>query len=326
MDWRPVLVAACSRAPALASDARAHQDGVQYARSDAPPEGTALFNLSRLYGSTIGIALSRLLLRQHPGHAPGARQEPHALPRRRSCHGFDRRAGACQAQRYDHRSGGFHGIIDQFKVMMIAMLVVSPLVLFLRKLRRPTDVSVHLSPSGSILCRPHRRHRAPSGARRPRPLRSDQAVELGEAEQRHIGRLAGAVTLKPARAASTRAAARPVIEDRWRAHSHRCSSAAERMGCATVAMLAMTACAACAASRISASLSSASERRCRRPLRHRLAPAPWRPRNRRSGGRRCGDDQRLGLCRLRSDFDLFDMSRTGTTRLNGVWPHFFGNS
>jgi DHA2 family multidrug resistance protein len=29
----------------------------------------------------------------------------------------------------------FVGIIDQFKVMMIAMLIVSPLVLFLRKLR-----------------------------------------------------------------------------------------------------------------------------------------------------------------------------------------------
>jgi hypothetical protein len=60
---------------------------------------------------------------------------PHALPRRRSCHGFNRHAGTCRAQRYGHRPGGVIAVIDQFEILVFAMLIVSPLVLFLRKPR-----------------------------------------------------------------------------------------------------------------------------------------------------------------------------------------------
>jgi hypothetical protein len=73
--------------------------------------GTALFNLSRLYGSTIGIALVQIFFcdntqAMHLAFAKGL-APPRALPRRRSCRGLDLWAGACRAQQRDHPPGGF---------------------------------------------------------------------------------------------------------------------------------------------------------------------------------------------------------------------------
>jgi DHA2 family multidrug resistance protein len=74
----------------------------------ARQKATALFNLSRLYG-----------------------KGPHALPCRRSRHGFDCQTGLAALNDMITGWAALVGVIDQFKVMLIAML--SPLVLFLRK-------------------------------------------------------------------------------------------------------------------------------------------------------------------------------------------------
>jgi MFS transporter, DHA2 family, multidrug resistance protein len=104
------------------------------------PEGTVLFNLSRLYGSTIGIAVVQaffysnaqamhLALAGDITAFRAATQTATAL----SMEGL--------AELNDMVTGqaGLVAIIGQFKILMIAMLVASPLVLLLRK-PRPTPL------------------------------------------------------------------------------------------------------------------------------------------------------------------------------------------
>ena len=89
----------------VASGAR--QGGVRHARSEIPPgRHRTLQPVARLWKHDRHRGGPDLLLQQHPGHAPRARQEPHALPRRRACRGFNRQAGPCRAQRHDHPAGG----------------------------------------------------------------------------------------------------------------------------------------------------------------------------------------------------------------------------
>ncbi|MBV8590899.1 MAG: MFS transporter [Acetobacteraceae bacterium] len=100
------------------------------------PEGTAFFNLSRLYGSTIGIAvvLDFFYDNTQAMHLALAKD---LVPYRATAHVADSIAQPGLAKLNDMITGqaAFVGVIGQFKVMMIAMLIVSPLVLFLRKLR-----------------------------------------------------------------------------------------------------------------------------------------------------------------------------------------------
>jgi MFS transporter, DHA2 family, multidrug resistance protein len=137
MDWRPVVVAGMLQGaglgilmPALTKAAFSTLDPAL--RS----EGTVLFNLSRLYGSTIGIALVQTFFYQntqamHVALAKGL------TPYRAAAHVMGSIAGPGRAALNAMITGqaAFIGIIDQFEVMMIAMLIVSPLVLFLRKPR-----------------------------------------------------------------------------------------------------------------------------------------------------------------------------------------------
>lgn len=99
-------------------------------------EGTQLFNLSRLYGSTIGIAIVQTFLFNNT-------QSMHlALAKNLRPHVVGNGAGNAMSMQAlaamnDFVTGqaAMVAIIDQFKILMIAMLVVSPLVLFLRKPR-----------------------------------------------------------------------------------------------------------------------------------------------------------------------------------------------
>jgi MFS transporter, DHA2 family, multidrug resistance protein len=100
------------------------------------PEGTVFFNLSRLYGSSIGVALVLFFFydntqAMHVALAKGL------APYRAAAHvtGSIARPGLARLNDMVTGQAAFVGIIDQFKVMMIAMLIVSPLVLFLRKPR-----------------------------------------------------------------------------------------------------------------------------------------------------------------------------------------------
>jgi len=130
MDWLPVVEAGLIQGfglgilmPALGRTAFSTLDAKHH------PEGIALFNLSRFYGSTIGIAVVQiffydntqamvLALGQHltPYHGAAALSAPHLALL------SDRVTG----------QAAIVAVIDQFKILMLAILIASPLVLFLR--------------------------------------------------------------------------------------------------------------------------------------------------------------------------------------------------
>jgi MFS transporter, DHA2 family, multidrug resistance protein len=145
MDWRPVVVAGVFQGaglgilmPALTKAAFSTLD------PKFRPEGTALFNLSRLYGSTIGIAVVQLFFYDNT-QAMHLALAKDLTPYRAAAHVTGSIAGPGLAALNTMITGqaAFIGVIDQFGVMMIAMLIVSPLVLFLRKPRpvRPLETS-----------------------------------------------------------------------------------------------------------------------------------------------------------------------------------------
>jgi DHA2 family multidrug resistance protein len=98
------------------------------------PEGTALFNLSRLYGSTIGIAVVLTFFYDNT-QAMHVALAKDLTPYRAAARVASSIAVPGLAALNDMVTGqaAFVGVINQFEVMMIAILIVSPLVLFLRK-------------------------------------------------------------------------------------------------------------------------------------------------------------------------------------------------
>jgi MFS transporter, DHA2 family, multidrug resistance protein len=135
MDWRPVVVAgvlqgaglgillpALTRAAFSTLDPRVH------------PEGTALFNLSRSYGSTIGIAtvLTFFYDNTQAMHVALAKD---LTPYRAAAHvtGSVARPALAALNGMITGQAAMVGLIGQFEVMAVAMLIVSPLVLLLRK-------------------------------------------------------------------------------------------------------------------------------------------------------------------------------------------------
>jgi MFS transporter, DHA2 family, multidrug resistance protein len=137
MDWSPVVVAGMLQGaglgillPALTKAAFSTLDPA------FRPEGTALFNVSRLYGSTIGIALVLDFFYDNT-QAMHVALAKDLSPYRAAAHvtGSIAEPGLATLNHMITDQAAFVGVIDQFEVMMIAMLVVSPLVLFLRKPR-----------------------------------------------------------------------------------------------------------------------------------------------------------------------------------------------
>jgi DHA2 family multidrug resistance protein len=135
MDWRPVLVAGVLQGaglgilmPALTKAAFSTLD------PRFRPEGTAFFNLSRLYGSTIGIALVQIFFYDNT-QAMHVALAKDLTPYRAAAQvtGSIARPGLAALNNMVTGQAAFVGVIDQFELMMIVMLVVSPLVLFLRK-------------------------------------------------------------------------------------------------------------------------------------------------------------------------------------------------
>ena len=135
MDWRPVIVAGMTQGtglgillPTLTKTAFSTLDPA------LRPEGTAFFNLSRLYGSTLGIALVLWFFYDNTQAMHLALAKDLASTRA-AAHltGSIAKPGLAMLNDMVTGQAAFIGVIDQFKVMMIAMLIVSPLVLFLRK-------------------------------------------------------------------------------------------------------------------------------------------------------------------------------------------------
>jgi MFS transporter, DHA2 family, multidrug resistance protein len=142
MDWRAVSVALLLQGvgvgmliPALTRTAFSTLD------QRLLPEGRAIFNLTRLYGGTIGIAVVQDFFyantqAMHLALAKGL------TPYRAAAHLTGRLAKPGLAKLNDMITGqaAVVSIIGQFKILLLAILVVSPLVLFLRGSRPAVKV------------------------------------------------------------------------------------------------------------------------------------------------------------------------------------------
>jgi DHA2 family multidrug resistance protein len=100
------------------------------------PEGAMLFNLARLYGSTIGIAVVQIFFfgNTQAAHLALAKQ---LVPYRAAAHLGGTLPPQALAGLNEMVTGqaAVIAVIGQFKILMIAMLAASPLVLLLRKPR-----------------------------------------------------------------------------------------------------------------------------------------------------------------------------------------------
>jgi MFS transporter, DHA2 family, multidrug resistance protein len=98
------------------------------------PEGTALFNLSRAHGSAIGIAVVQMSFYNNT-QAMHLALAKDLAPYRTAAHVAGSIAKPSLALLNDMvtQQAAIVAVIDQFKILMLAMLVASPLVFFLRK-------------------------------------------------------------------------------------------------------------------------------------------------------------------------------------------------
>jgi MFS transporter, DHA2 family, multidrug resistance protein len=135
MDWRFVVVATLLQGaglgmliPALSKAAFGTLD------PKFRLEGAALFNLSRSYGSSLGIAVVQVSFYNNT-QAMHLALVKDLAPYRTAAHvaaSIDK-AGLAMLNDMVTRQAAVVAVIDQFKILMFAMLVVSPLVLFLRR-------------------------------------------------------------------------------------------------------------------------------------------------------------------------------------------------
>jgi DHA2 family multidrug resistance protein len=137
MDWRLVVAATLLQGaglgtllPALSKAAFGTLD------PKFRPEGAAFFNLSRVYGSTVGIAVVQIFFYTNT-QAMHLALAKNLTPYRAAAHvaGSIAKPGLAALNGMVTQQAAIVAVIDQFKILMFAMLIVSPLVLFLRKPR-----------------------------------------------------------------------------------------------------------------------------------------------------------------------------------------------
>jgi DHA2 family multidrug resistance protein len=135
MDWRLVIVATLLQGaglgmllPSLSKAAFSTLD------PKFRPEGTALFTLSRVHGSAIGIAIVQLSFYNNT-QAMHLALAKDLAPYRAAAHlvGSIEKPSLAVLNDMITQQAAVVAIIDQFKILMFAVLIVSPLVLFLRK-------------------------------------------------------------------------------------------------------------------------------------------------------------------------------------------------
>lgn len=100
------------------------------------PEATVIFNLARLFGSTLGISIVQIFFYVNTQSVHLALAK-HVRPYGPVAHATGSLAGRQLAQFNELVTGqaAVVAVIGQFKLLLIAMLVASPLVIFLRKPR-----------------------------------------------------------------------------------------------------------------------------------------------------------------------------------------------
>jgi DHA2 family multidrug resistance protein len=137
MDWRLVVIATLLQGAGLGM-LLPSLNKAAFSTLDPKfrPEGTTLFNLSRVHGSAIGIAVV-LLFFYNNTQAMHVALAKDLTPYRSAAHV----AGAIGVHELATLNEIVTGqaaivaILGQFKILMFAMLIVSPLALFLRKPR-----------------------------------------------------------------------------------------------------------------------------------------------------------------------------------------------
>ena len=100
------------------------------------PEGTALFGVSRVYGSALGIATVQVFFYNNT-QAMHLALAKDLTPYRAAAHvaGVIDKAALATLNEMVTQQAAVVAVIDQFKILTFAMLIVSPLVFFLRKPR-----------------------------------------------------------------------------------------------------------------------------------------------------------------------------------------------
>jgi len=135
MDWRLVVVATLLQGAGLGM-LLPSLSKVAFSTLDPKfrPEGTALFNVSRVHGSAIGIAVVQLSFYNNT-QAMHVALAKDLAPYRTAAHvaGSIAKPGLAVLNDMITQQAAVVAVIDQFKILMFAMLIVSPLVLFLRK-------------------------------------------------------------------------------------------------------------------------------------------------------------------------------------------------
>jgi DHA2 family multidrug resistance protein len=137
MDWRLVIMATLLQGAGLGTLLPAlSKAAFGTLNPKLRPEGAALFNLSRVYGSTIGIAVVQLFFYGNT-QAMHLALAKNLTPYRAAAHvaGSIARPGLAALNGMVTQQAAVVAVIDQFKILMMAMLIVSPLVLVLRKSR-----------------------------------------------------------------------------------------------------------------------------------------------------------------------------------------------
>ncbi|QCY11926.1 DHA2 family efflux MFS transporter permease subunit [Pseudomonas sp. MPC6] len=95
------------------------------------PEGTGLFNLVRVYGSTIGVAIVQIFFFNNT-QAMHMALASNLTPYRVTAQSVTLQTLEGLNHMITHQAA-FIAVVGQFKILMLAMVVVCPLVVFLRK-------------------------------------------------------------------------------------------------------------------------------------------------------------------------------------------------
>ncbi|WP_040065893.1 MFS transporter [Pseudomonas batumici] len=136
MDWRSVAVAGALQGAGLGV-LMPSLGKVAFSTLDPKlrPEGTGFFNLTRVYGSTLGVAVVQLFF-FNSTQAMHLALASHLTAYRAAAHSVTASMSLPALAGLNEMITGqaaLIAIIDQFKILMWAMLLVSPLVIFLRK-------------------------------------------------------------------------------------------------------------------------------------------------------------------------------------------------
>jgi DHA2 family multidrug resistance protein len=136
MDWPPVAIAGALQGIGIGMSMSSLAK-VAFSTLDLKlrPEGAGLFNLLRVYGSTLGVAIVQIYFFNNT-QAMHMALAANVTPYSAAAHFGTASLSLSKLEGLNHlitHQAAFIAVIDQFKILLVAMLVVSPLVVFLRK-------------------------------------------------------------------------------------------------------------------------------------------------------------------------------------------------